>query len=851
MNSAESLSSAFQRAAWIWTADDPGDAHVWVDARRRFEFVRPSEAVIEICADLRYFLWINGRAVGFGPPKFHWETPTVDRYEIGSLLRKGTNLVAVRVYSHGGMRNLSSCMPQRGALRAAILTGGAAVVTDRSWEVRRETAYASKTATRGECQPSAEWFDARKAFPPPWVEGGAGGGWQPAVEILEISPNVRFELRDLPLFGWQAHAADRLLEKGLARFENGLVPEEMDHASREIAAARRSPDRDGRVEILRGKGGDADRVVLNAEGLASNEGVYARWDFGRIWTGYPVLRIEGVPGTVVDVSYAETLKGGRLDPTKHGMNYVDRLILGNLPLEHRITWPKCFRYLQVDVRGGRAEVETPVLERSAYPVERRGTSSSSDPALDQAWEISAHTVELCMEDGYMDTPWRERGSWLGDDVPKMLANYAVFGDFALARRFLLQHSRGQLPTGQMAGKYPGWKTSRVSTWTLTFPVSVREYVRHSGDREFAVEILSVIERILGWMEQYRLPEGVYGNLPLEVTAETNIYNFIDWAPVDTSGANAAWNAYAWQCLNAAAHVARVAGKEKFARTCESRASELGHAFGKLFWDEERGVFVNGWREGRRLARWGCHENYLAVAFGMVDSVRRDRIVARLKQEDLLAVFKPRPGDYDEIIPGIDGNAMVAIALNRYRWDDSKMVPLGTPYFAWFALEALFELGMAEAALAMIGKHWGEFSRQGGTTVWETWGKDSGSLSHGWGCAPAIVLGKYILGVKLSEDPAVDVEILPQSGGLEWAKGRVNTPKGVVQVAWKRDRGGWRLEVDAPKDCGIRAGLPCGEGMALRVEGSPRQGGALHSRHGGSYRLVDLPGGRHTLVVQSG
>ncbi len=55
----------------------------------------------------------------------------------------------------------------------------------------------------------------------------------------------------------------------------------------------------------------------------------------------------------------------------------------------------------------------------------------------------------------MDTPWRECGSWLDDDLIKAQTAYAYFGDHNLARRFLIHHARGQRPDGMLHGKYPG------------------------------------------------------------------------------------------------------------------------------------------------------------------------------------------------------------------------------------------------------------------------------------------------------------------------------------------------------------------------------------------------------------
>lgn len=793
-------------ARWIWTNDDPGAAHVWIYAQHSFESsTTTTPAWIEITADLRYFLWINEQPVGFGPPKFHWQTPTVDYYNINAWLKPGKNVVTIQVYSYGAGGDLSSCMPKRGALRAVISADGKMIATDKNWKVHRESAFASHTARRGEAQPPAECFDAGKSLGKPWQAGYETTSWQNAVELPELEPMPDFELRDIPLFNWNNHPADRCIESGIAHFSKSLAQSDLKQLAESVWKAERYPDDSQRIMFKRGLGGNADICIMNASELPETQGVYSLWDCGRIWTGYPRLKLDGTPGTVVDVSYGECLQNGRVNPTKHGLHYSDRIILGDEPIEHRITWPKCFRYLQVDVRNGCAELNTPTLDRSTYPVDRKGSFACSDPALEQAWQISAHTVQLCMEDGYMDTPWRERGSWLGDDVPKMLVNYLTFGDYALARRFLLQHSRGQLSTGQMSGKYPGCKSSYVSTWTLVFPVSVNEYIKHSGDCAFAAEMFTAVARVIEWMDHYLLPEGVYGNLPLEVTATKNVYNFIDWAPVDTSGVNAAWNAHAYNCLNNAAAVAKLCGQNQSAQLWLNKAEKLCTAFNRLFWNDDRGVYVNGWKNGAQIKRWGCQENYLAVTFGIVDSRQRERIIDNLKKENLMSVFKARKGDYEEIIQGHDGNHMVSIALNRYRWDEMKMVPLGTPYFAWFALEALFELGMTDNALEIIGRHWGEYSRQGGTTIWETWESDKGSLSHGWGCAPVIVLLRSILGVKLSNQTGIDIEIAPHRGSLTWASGRVHTRFGTVQVAWKYDKN-WSIGVTIPEGCKARISL---------------------------------------------
>jgi hypothetical protein len=837
-----SLNLNIKNAKWIWCSDESADQHVWVYARRQFDVKQTTGAFMEICADLRYSLWINGKMVGFGPPKYHKTTPTVDRYSLDGFLNDGSNVVAVLVYSLGEKIKISSCMPVRGGLIGALVHDGGVVLTDHTWRMKRESAYIQETVPRHDMQPPAEWFDARHSLGCPWEPGYDDQVWAPAAEWEPAGADEQFELRDIPLFGWRAHEPDRILEAGVAQFGAPPNLESMLSLPTEIRDAQRRPASSAQIAMIPGSGGRTDRIKLDAGTLPADQGCYALWDFGRIWTGYPEIEISGTPGTVIELSYAEHLTRGRVNPTKH-LSYCDRLVLGNGVLRHRITWPKCLRYLQMEVRGGLAEVHYICLQRSAYPVVRKGSFSSADPVLDQAWEISIHTVELCMEDSYMDTPWRERGSWLGDDLIKFQANAMVFNDMALMRRFLRHHARGQLPNGAMQGKYPGNKTSHISTWTLCFAVSLLGYVERSGDVELVRELWPTVEKTIGWLDGYRTEEGLYGNLPLKVTATTNIYNFIDWAPVNMLGCNSAWNAFAYRFLIAASQLAYLTDNSSAGAECEYKAAELKRQFQSLLWDEQRGIFVNGRMDGQQIRRWGCQENYLAVLFGLADETRQTRILNRLRQEDLNTIFVPDERDYDEILPGFGKLPMVAVALSQYRWPDDKMVPLGTPYFSGYALQAMCELGMIQEALDFIRLRWGELSRQGSTTVWETWSMPVGSLSHAWSCAPVILLGQYLLGVRRTQDPRYDLEIFPQFGDLPSAQGRVADRKGVVQVSWVAGPNP-QMDLVVPDGMTVRAGLP-GTGPLL-LNGTPVSKAETLVRYQQPYRCIQLDAGCYKL-----
>lgn len=829
--------------SWIWCGDTEEHRHVWAWARRTFFVEEEGEpAWLEISADLRYMAWLNGRRVGFGPPKFHAANPTLDRHDISGWLRRGDNVLAVQVYSLGPEK-ISSCSPQRGALWVNLQTGCRRVVSNSEWKMRRDPGYhATDFATR-HTQPPNEHYDAGLGLFRPWDERYDDSDWPSARRHPASAPAGEMEARDIPFMASECHSPDRMIESGIAQFPLPIKEYPLSHFAEAMNRAELRPDRTGCLRYATGDFGSTP-CEARADRLASHEAAYFIWDLGRVWSGYPVLHATGSPGTVLDISYGEHLINGRVNPAKSRMHYFDRAILGSRPLEYRVTWPKSARFIQVLVHGGTAAIHRLEWERSTYPITRRGGFSSDSAAFDQAVEISLHTAQLCMEDSYMDTPWRERGSWLGDDLVKAQIAADYFQDYALARRFLLHHARGQRENGMLRGKYPGNVTSNVSTWTLRFPPSLVEYCSASGDWDLARELWPTLIRLHSWLMSLQTAHFLFQAPPAAVTEHSNHYNFIDWAPIDLRGVNAAWNAFAFEALRCIEAIARQLGHAARAREISGTRDALRSAFQEHFWDERRGVFVNGVVEGKQTERWGCHENYLALLYGLASEVQSARIAEQLRREDLFTTFEAELENCEAVLPGLGKIPTVSLALSQYRWPASRMVPLGTPYFAGYMIDALCEAGMTNDAMRFIEKHWGEFSRQGATTVWETWNSEQ-SLSHGWSAIPAIFATRTLLGVRRADVAGLTWHILPAIECLKSFRGRVATRFGVVQVEWTGDT----LSVDVPAGATFLAGLPARSGASLWVN-EERANNAITLKKGVTpYLATVVPPGKTSIRLE--
>jgi len=92
-----------KNAKWIWYGDPGYDlVNSWMQARRTFNLKSvPAKAVINVTADTRYRLYVNGKHVNRGPARGFQETWSYDTLNITLFLKKGKNVIAVIVHNYG------------------------------------------------------------------------------------------------------------------------------------------------------------------------------------------------------------------------------------------------------------------------------------------------------------------------------------------------------------------------------------------------------------------------------------------------------------------------------------------------------------------------------------------------------------------------------------------------------------------------------------------------------------------------------------------------------------------------------------------------------------------------------
>jgi hypothetical protein len=247
--------------------------------------------------------------------------------------------------------------------------------------------------------------------------------------------------------------------------------------------------------------------------------------------------------------------------------------------------------------------------------------------------------------------------------------------------------------------------------------------------------------------------------------------FIDWAEMDKTGAVCAEQMLLAESLKAAWNCGELLGVGE--KCYLERYNELKKQITEMFWDDERGAYIDSFESGKRsITR---HANIFALLWDYADREQRESIIK---------------------------NVLINDAVPK----------ISTPYFKFYELEAMCNIGRLEDVTEQILDYWGGMLELGATAFWEEYdpavtGLDrygmygdryGKSLCHAWGASPIYLLGRYYLGVYPTAAGYDSFVVEPQLGGLEWIKGTVPVNGGTVSVELTQEA----LEVVSDKEGGF-------------------------------------------------
>ena len=128
-------------AKWITSDDAPARDEAVLYFRKRVELSNPPHRfVVNVSADNRFVLYVNGQRAGSGPARSdlaHWHYETFD---IGPLLKSGENVFAAVVWNFGARSALAQISDRTAFLLGSASEADNAVNTGTDWDVAVEKA---------------------------------------------------------------------------------------------------------------------------------------------------------------------------------------------------------------------------------------------------------------------------------------------------------------------------------------------------------------------------------------------------------------------------------------------------------------------------------------------------------------------------------------------------------------------------------------------------------------------------------------------------------------------------------------------------------------------------------------
>ncbi|MBT3191725.1 MAG: family 78 glycoside hydrolase catalytic domain [Verrucomicrobia bacterium] len=547
-------------------------------------------------------------------------------------------------------------------------------------------------------------------------------------------------------------------------------------------------------------------------------------DLGREYIGYVDMTLDAPQGTLLDIQCFELLDDTGCFYMRNGFSYVCREGDQQFTSNYR----RGGRYISVTIRNMTAPVtfHSLALLHNAAPVERVGQFTCDDALLNTVYEMSRDTAELCMLDTYVDCPGHEQNFWVGDARVTAMVNLLNFGMYGFNQHCIRMVGQSLSPDYvesnfadnaefranrflSMAAFQAYPPASSLPMWSYLWVMQCHDHFLHGGNMEDLEENYGYVSRN---MENSLLLTGDRGLLDYD-----GAYNLIEWATNDLTPygevtANSIFMAKSYELV---AEMADVLSKAEDAERYRRLAQETKEAINATCWDEERQAYVDTVRDevSYKTHLRFCEEQEMEV-LSYEDYLSLSRISEQTNTLALLYDIAPEDRA-QKILPILtrvkEGHYIFGSPAGRSVGEPKEgelvdnIVAIGSPFFLFFTIDALFKTGHGDIAMQVMRRDWGDMLEHGTNTCWETFKMKDGhytrSIAHAWAASPAVYLQRNVLGITPLKPGFSEFTVTPYTSNLQRASGSVATPHGPIHVSWELNGNGEpRIEVDAPDGC---------------------------------------------------
>ena len=533
---------------WIRVNERPTQTHFYY-FKKKITAGKNNSLIIDVSADTRYQLYVNGELCCEGPCQGSWYQKYYETADCSDKLRQGENDITVKVmYVHGGAF-ISTFKHDRPALwlRAEFICDGERrdFCSDKSWECLRDDSVSFMQGRH--VHTSIPEFERKSA----------------AEKLTAVAVSEYYE----------AHPEQSCYN--LCGLNEPYILEK-----RPIPQMQTYPEKPFLKDLE-----EKNTVELDA---------------GKYTTAKVRFVLKAKPGAVVKITYAEC----RLTPDGKGGGYKNMRdepggILTGVCDEVEVCgetefmpfWYRAFRFIRLESESV-FEVSYAGYSEYFYPMNDTAKFRCSDPVLNKMWDVSINTVRCCMHEIYVDCPYYEQQQYDMDSALEALFTYRFTSDTRMQKKCITDMANSQIPDGMIQANYPSTSIQVIPDFSLFFIFMVRDYMMYTDDKKFVTSVTGYIDRVLEGFRSYEDERGLFGTTPY--------WPFVDWVPGWPGGVPAGGltepltvsNLMYAAALNAAAEICDYCGKSGAASDYRKRAERQNALTVKYCYDTEKGLFRN-------------------------------------------------------------------------------------------------------------------------------------------------------------------------------------------------------------------------------------------------------------------
>lgn len=410
---------------------------------------------------------------------------------------------------------------------------------------------------------------------------------------------------------------------------------------------------------------------------------------------------------------------------------------------------------------------------------------SDNETLNQVWELCKYSMKATSFMGYYIDGDRERCPYEADALVNQLSHFACDNDYSMSKR-----------TIEYLLKNPTWPTE----WLMQTIMLIWNHYLFTGDD-------SIIKNHIELIEHHTMMPFVDASTGLVSTSDIAkddirlwnlnrngiIQDIVDWPQKDDDPTfnfdftkfNAVVNAYHYYVCKIMAEMYGVIGEIAKEYELHKYADEFYKTYQHHFFDYSTGLYRDGIESATE--NHSFYANMYALCFGLV------------------------PDEYVNPITNYVISKGMACSV----------------FGSMFLLETLYKNGKGDYALSLMTsddqRSWMNMIENGSTITTEAWDdkvKPNQDWNHAWGASPAYIIQSWLMGIRPTSPGFKTAVIQPQIGNLKYAKCRMPTKHGPIEVQINRDDSYFNINVNIPNSIITDIVIPfSSENDSLLVDGA--------------------------------